>query len=412
MKQKTRLMTPEENHRFQLVQAVAFEVSIDYEEEKKKSQTDLETDENCRKIGVFSEDESVLYGCLLYNKYRCRFDGKEMLLGGIGGVATLPEYRRNGIIRTCMNFTLRDMYEQGCAFSFLYPFSVQYYRKFGFEEGNGLCDWTIPFTEFPKKSIEGSVAQIFPGDSLEPLLRVYEKFYKEYNLSSIREKYSPQMEKEDLLKQRRYVFLYRDRAGVPKGFFIYRKKSTPDGVVMECTTTFEARNDFLFLDADAFSEMLSFIRSAFGSYYDKIHFAIPADISLSLLLGEDIKSVCEKYYGGMSRVIDVKKALKMCRCLGSGQLYIGIKDDILSENQGVWKIRFSEGQENQVEKVSADIEEAVDLLLPINEFSALICGDKGAEDIRWMPNVKVYSKEEEELGKIFYHKKCFMTELF
>ena len=68
MKQKTRLMTPEENHRFQLVQAVAFEVSIDYEEEKKKSQTDLETDENCRKIGVFSEDESVLYGCLLYNK--------------------------------------------------------------------------------------------------------------------------------------------------------------------------------------------------------------------------------------------------------------------------------------------------------------------------------------------------------
>ena len=28
MKQKTRLMTPEENHRFQLVQAVAFEVSI------------------------------------------------------------------------------------------------------------------------------------------------------------------------------------------------------------------------------------------------------------------------------------------------------------------------------------------------------------------------------------------------
>ena len=411
MKQKIRLMTPGENHRFQLVQAVAFETAIDYEEEKKKSQTDLETDESCRKIGVFSEDESVLYGCLLYNKYRCHFDGKEMRLGGIGGVATLPEYRRNGIIRICMNFTLRDMYEQGCAFSFLYPFSMQYYRKFGFEAGNGTHTWTIPFTEFPKKSIEGSVAQIFPGDSLEPLLRVYEKFYEGYNLSSIREKYSPQMEKEDLLKQRRYVFLYRDGAGVPKGFFIYRKKRTPDGAVMDCETTFEARNDFLFLDADAFREMLSFIRSAFGSYYDKIQFAIPADLSLSLLVGENIESACEKYYGGMSRVIDVKKALEMCRGQGSGQFYIGIKDDILPENQGVWKISFSEGGENQVVKVSADIEEAADVLLPINEFSALICGDRSAEDIRWMPNVKVYSKEE-ELRKIFYHKKCFMTELF
>lgn len=412
MEQKTRLMAPEENHRFQLVQAAAFEVSIDYEEEKKKSRTDLETDENCRKIGVFSEDESVLYGCLLYNKYRCRFDGKEMLLGGIGGVATLPEYRRNGIIRTCMNFTLRDMYDQGCAFSFLYPFSMQYYRKFGYEAGNGTHTWTIPFTELPKKRIEGSVAQIFPGDSLEPLLRIYEKFYEEYNLSSIREKYSAQMEKEDLLKQRRYVFLYRDAAGIPQGFFIYRKKSTPDGTVMDCETTFESRNDFLFLDANAFIEMLSFIRSAFGAYFDKIRFAVPADLSLSLLVGENNESACEKYYGGMSRAIDVRKALKMCRCQGSGQLYIGIRDGILPENQGVWKIGFSEGQDNEVEKVGADIiEETVDILLPINEFSALICGDKGAEDIRWMPNVKVRSKEE-ELGKIFYHKKSFMTELF
>ena len=100
----------------------------------------------------------------------------------------------------------------------------------------------------------------------------------------------------------------------------------------------------------------------------------------------------------------------MCRGQGSGQFYIGIKDDILPENQGVWKISFSEGEENQVVKVSADIEEAADVLLPINEFSALICGDRSAEDIRWMPNVKVYSKEE-ELRKIFYHKKCFMTEL-
>ena len=71
MEQKPRLLTPGEDYRFKLVEAVAFEGTIDYEEEKRKSRSSPSADENCRKIGVFSEDEAVLYGCLLYNKYRC-----------------------------------------------------------------------------------------------------------------------------------------------------------------------------------------------------------------------------------------------------------------------------------------------------------------------------------------------------
>ncbi len=50
MKQIPRLLTPEENFRFQLVQAVAFEVPIDYEKEK-NSHEDPVVNENCRKIG-------------------------------------------------------------------------------------------------------------------------------------------------------------------------------------------------------------------------------------------------------------------------------------------------------------------------------------------------------------------------
>lgn len=411
MEQKPRLLTPEEDYRFKLVEAVAFEGTIDYEEEKRKSRSSPSADENCRKIGVFSEDEAVLYGCLLYNKYRCYFDGKEMLLGGVGGVATLPQYRRNGVIRTCMKFALRDMYEQGYAFSFLYPFSMQYYRKFGYEASKEINMWTLPMAELPERDMEGSVVQIFPGDSLEPLLRVYEKFYEGYNFSSVREKYSALMEKEDMLKQRRYVFLYRDAAFKPRGFFIFHKNRGTDGVIMDCEHKFEAPNDFLFLDAKAFAEMLSFIKAAFGSRYDKLVFSTPANISLSFLLGENIEAGCERFHGGMSRVVDVKKALEMCRCKGSGQFYIGIKDAMLPENDGIWSICFSKGQDNQVEKVGADTEEKADILLPINEFSALICGDQSAEDIRWMPNVVVYGKED-ELGKIFYHKKCYIPELF
>lgn len=409
MKQKVRLLRPEEAARFQFVQAVAFETEYDYEEEKKKAVSNQEKDTICRKIGVFSEDESVLYGCLLYNRYRCAFDGRQMLLGGVGGVATLPQYRRNGIIRTCMNFTLRDMYEQGYAFSFLYPFSMQYYRQFGYEAANTVHKWTIPFAELQKRSIEGKVEQIFPGDCTEPLLEIYQKFYQGYNLSSICGQYREAFEKENLLKQKRYVFLYRNAKGEPRGFFTYRKKEKEDGTVMDCTPSFASRNDFLFLDTQAFWAMLSFIKTAFGSYYTKIQFGVPADIPLTNLVGENNMAQCERFCGGMVRVVNVQKVLEMCRCKGNGELCMEIHDSILLENHGVWKISFAEGKDNRVEKM--DGSEKADITLPVNAFSALICGEKSAADITWMPNVEVHAKEM-ELHKIFYQKKCHIADLF
>jgi predicted acetyltransferase len=68
-------------------------------------------------------------------KYNIAFEGQAVPMCGIGGVATLPEYRRQGAIRAIMDRLLHQEREEGTVFSYLYPFSFQFYAKFGYGPG-------------------------------------------------------------------------------------------------------------------------------------------------------------------------------------------------------------------------------------------------------------------------------------
>ncbi len=57
-------------------------------------------------------------------------------LGAVGGVATLPECRRQGYAGALMTAVVRHMAAAGLATSALWPFSFAYYRKFGWDYGS------------------------------------------------------------------------------------------------------------------------------------------------------------------------------------------------------------------------------------------------------------------------------------
>ena len=54
-------------------------------------------------------------------------------MGGIAGVATWPENRRQGHVSTLLKHALQEMKSKGQTLSFLHPFSIPFYRKFGWE---------------------------------------------------------------------------------------------------------------------------------------------------------------------------------------------------------------------------------------------------------------------------------------
>jgi predicted acetyltransferase len=60
-------------------------------------------------------------------------NGEEWKMGGIGGVATYPEYRRGGYVKSLMQESLKQMQQEGQFISLLHPFDISFYRKFGWE---------------------------------------------------------------------------------------------------------------------------------------------------------------------------------------------------------------------------------------------------------------------------------------
>lgn len=162
-----RVMRPEDKDMMELIQSVAFESP--WEPPKPKDEPESEPDPM---VWWMCGEGKTAHSCLGVLPIRARFDGRIVELGGIGGVASLPQYRRKGGIRALMNAVLRDMYDRGFVFSGLYPFSRAYYKKFGYTDGGTAMTWTIPFSAFDLPDMGGSYEMLMPGGDLAPLKAV------------------------------------------------------------------------------------------------------------------------------------------------------------------------------------------------------------------------------------------------
>ena len=309
---KTRLLRPEENWKSNLTMAVAFEGDYDLEKAKEsaareRAEEEKREDARNRCFGTFLDDDETICGVVNSREYLCRFDGGTYKLGGVGGVSTLPQYRRGGVIRACMTASLKDMYANDFTFAFLYPFSMQYYRKFGFEPGAPEYRWSVPFTAMKPQDVGGHVEQIFPGGDFTPLLTVYNAFYADHNLSAVRETYDKGLEKANLWNDKRYVFVWYNNENQPRGLMITHKIEEGGVTYLDCTHTFQSPGGFLACDAEAFNGLLFFAKSAFSSDYKKLRFTVPSDMHLEQLIGENTRTFCSVFPNGMLRVVNVER---------------------------------------------------------------------------------------------------------
>ncbi len=82
-------------------------------------------------------------------------------MGGITGVATYPEYSGRGLIHSLMKHILEYMREEGQTISFLYPYSIPFYRKQGWEIASDKITFTIKDVQLPKHHpVSGMVERV------------------------------------------------------------------------------------------------------------------------------------------------------------------------------------------------------------------------------------------------------------
>ena len=137
---------------------------------------------------ALEDDDETMMSVLTATAYPMRFDGQAVPMRGIGGVSTLPAYRRRGAVRACLAAALRETAAQGAVFSYLYPFSTAFYSRFGYGLGCERTEFRLPVADrLPYPDTGGTASLVEKGRYVEDYRTVYEAFSARYNLMIARE---------------------------------------------------------------------------------------------------------------------------------------------------------------------------------------------------------------------------------
>ncbi len=352
----------------------------------------------------FEEAAGEMMSTLTVTDFTIQFDGSPCKMGGIGGVATLPAYRRHGGIRGIFQAALPDMYREEYDFSYLYPFSTGYYRKFGYENCVRKLSSTVDLGLLNPRRTEGRLAMAELGHGLTQAVRAVEDHWeRRYNMMVLHdEKDYAWVSKEDPAGKQRFTYVYFAPDGTPKAYTRFHLENQPDGRNL-------VSDRFFFIDREGFDGLMGLYKSM-ASDHRYVKFSLPADPAMAYLLPEWSMGAASWSVApaGMVRVVNVERVLQKARYLGSGVVTIGITDPQIPENNGTFRVEFRDGQAVQV----ARTEEEADVNMPINAFSALISGVCAlSQAAAWMPEVSV-RRENPALAGCFYQKGMYLVDYF
>jgi predicted acetyltransferase len=165
--------------------------------------------------------------------------GKEFAMRGVAGVATWPEYRRTGKVAALLKTALERMKENGEMLSFLHPFQVNFYRKFGWELFVSHKKLTIEnkqlvFLAPPK----GRVERISRKDAPQMLNPIYESYMLRYNGGLKRTSF---WWEHYVLTQDTHVVVYVNEQKEKTGYLLYKVKNRHMDVQEMITLNEEAK---------------------------------------------------------------------------------------------------------------------------------------------------------------------------
>lgn len=334
-----------------------------------------------------------------------RFDGNRCRMAGIGGVATLPQYRRRGGIRACFEAALPDLYEKGFDFSFLFPFSTSYYRKFGYECCVRKLHWKVDLQLLDPPGTGGTFRLAEKSCPMTDAFRAVDAHWEaKYNMMVL---HKPEdydwTEKFDPAVKQEYTYVYFSRDQIPKGYCTFKVANESDGRNLDCSR-------FCFADKEGFLGLMALFKSL-AADYRYVKFITPDEPALAYLLPEWSLGAVQfslAASSGMVRAVNVRSVLEKAGYRGTGRAVIAVADPQIPQNNGCFAVAFAEGRAVSVERT----EEAPDASFTVSAFSAFVAGACDfAEGAQTLGGVTVH-KNRAVLEQVFYRKPMMITDYF
>ncbi|MBN6187915.1 GNAT family N-acetyltransferase [Aneurinibacillus sp. BA2021] len=291
-------------------------------------------------IGWFDGDK--LISQLAVYPFRVNIFGQTYDMGGLTGVGTYPEYANLGLMNQLMRQALKNMRERKQSISYLYPYSIPFYRRKGWEIISDKISFEVKDTQLPKlKTVSGNVERV----TIEhPLLKeIYQRFALQTHGAMLRNELAWEenlrWDVDDLT-----AAIYYDGSHEPTGYLLYWIA----GEVFHM-------KEMIFLNQEARTGLWNFV-SAHFSMVTHVKGHIYTDEPLAFLLEDgDIKELIAPYY--MARIVDIALFIEKypfqlqetdCR------ITFHLHDPMLEWNQGNFTLTVTRDGRGHVTKGGSD----------------------------------------------------------
>ncbi|MDR1688345.1 MAG: GNAT family N-acetyltransferase [Clostridiales bacterium] len=396
-----RKIKPEENVASKMVESVAFVGGPTPEDFTEQVNNPMEHTEGYENIWAAFTDDNIMTSRVVINQLSVMFDGNSVPMGGVGGVASLPEYRTGGAVKKIMLEAMKEMKEKGQVFSYLYPFSHKYYRQFGYEICFERRCVTFELSLLRSLKPQGYLTFYQKGEDLKPYMDIYKKFISGFNLAVARdEKGFKNFMEKDPYTTRKYTYLWHNDGGEAKSYLTFTGEMiAPYEMKMQI-------NELAWADSEGFIGMLSLL-GRFDAQMKEAFWEVPPNADLHSVVAEPYELNINTHCGGMNRIIDVHKALELMKApMGSGNIVISVSDSFLEWNNKTYEILW----ENERISVRESAKEP-DANISVQTLVQLVCGYASACTAQLAGNLTIL-KNEDNFKKLFIKKNLFITDRF
>lgn len=341
-------------------------------------------------------DEQKLASQIAIYPMKVNIHGEIFDMGGITGVATYPEYANFGLMHALMKKALEEMKEEGQIISFLYPYSIPYYRKKGWEIISDKMEFTIKDTQLPKfVDVPGMVDRV--DIESKDIKLIHDKFaYSRHGVLIRRslewEEYF-RWEVEDLTA----AVYYSDKEE-PIGYLYYWIENEIFHI-----------KEMVYLNQEARHGLWNYI-SAHFSMVNEVRGANYTNEPLAYLLEDsEITEKIAPYY--MARIVDVEKFLEKYPFINTStnsRLTFNVKDSMLDWNNGIFAITWDEDGNNIISR--EEISEPIDI--SIQTLVTMLLGYKRPKYLNRVEKINAPSNVIKFLEKVIPLEQAYFSDYF
>jgi predicted acetyltransferase len=356
--------------------AFHYEVPADQREEKKNELTKHEI------WGDFDGDRLLAKLHLL--SLQVQLGGKPCSMGGIAGVVTWPENRRTGSVSRLIKQALISMKEQSQAVSYLHPFEIGFYRRFGWELTFSYKKYFIETKDLRvSKTRTGSVVRLDLKDNVEILNSIYGAYIKKYNGMLLR---SDDWWKKRVHSDKLQTAVYYGEDQQPTGYVLYKLNAESMDV-----------EEYIYTNEEARKGLWNFI-CQHDSMVQKVKVIAPENDQLPFLLDNPrFQQEIVPYF--MGRIVDLKLFLEQYQFNELDEpLVFHVTDDFAEWNNGTYIIR--EGQVEQLAELDEADQARNGLHLDIQTMTAMLFGYQRPLFLHECGKLKGSQEQAEKLEQI------------